>query len=541
MDEGRDTIDEGVLSGGSPRPQSSILASATGTLALPILSLVLALTFFDNTIVTTVLAPVQSALHASVNQLQWVVNGYALTFASLMLVFGSLGDQFGRRRVMLGGVALFCAGSLLAALAPSIDVLIAGRVIMGVGAAASEPGTLSMIRHVYTGRRERAEALGVWSAVSGLGLALGPVIGGVLVGIWSWRAVFWFNVVFGLVALVMGALVLPENADPVRARLDLPGFVLGALTLAAASFATILGETAGYTSWWIIGLFALAGLSGLCFVLVERRSPNPMLDVAYFRSAPFSGSNLVAFATYFGTFSIFFLIALYLQVVGSRSPYATAVDFLPMAVAMVLASVFTGHWVARSGPRIPMTIGCLLTAGGILATNAVISPHSGFSPLGWTLLVAGTGIGIAMVPVTSSTLSVVPAEHSGMAASMTNTSRELGAVAGVAILGSLVNGQLTTNLAVKLTAIGIPKAFQSEVITAVTTGSFSSQAQHYKAGKAIEAIINKVVGAAYGAFGHGLDIALTASGSLMVVGAVVAFSTLRAGRLSPDSDPVEPG
>ena len=157
----------------------------------------------------------------------------------------------------------------------------------------------------------------------------------------------------------------------------------------------------------------------------------------------------------------------------------------------------------------------------------MISPSVGFSPLGWTLLVAGAGIGIAMVPVTSTTLSTVPPEHSGMAASMTNTSRELGAVAGVAILGSLVNGQLTTNLLHRLTAIGIPKSFQSEVITAVTTGTFSTQAKNFVGGKAIEAIVNKVVSAAYGAFGHGLDISLTAAGSLMVLSAIVAFTTTR--------------
>jgi predicted MFS family arabinose efflux permease len=274
-------------------------------------------------------------------------------------------------------------------------------------------------------------------------------------------------------------------------------------------------------------LYVLAVVSGICFVLVERRSRNPMLDVSYFKRAPFAGSNLVAFATYFGTFSIFFFVALYLQIVGNKSAYQTAIDFLPMAVCMVLASLFTGHWVARSGPRVPMTVGCLLTAAGILATDAVITPTVGFFPIGLTLLVAGAGIGIAMVPVTSSTLSIVPPEHSGMAASMTNTSRELGAVAGVAILGSVVNGQLTTNLVHRLTAIGIPKSFQSEVITAVTTGSFSNEAKQFGGGKAIQAIVAKVVSAAYGAFGNGLDIALSAAGAMMLLSAVVAVVTIR--------------
>ena len=509
----------------TPDAGTGMGAFASG-LALPVLSLVLALTFFDNTIVTTVLAPVQMSLHTSVSQLQWVVNGYALTFASLMLVFGALGDQFGRKRIMLGGVAMFCIGSVMAALAPTPDALIAGRVVMGVGAAASEPGTLSMIRHIYNDQRERAEALGVWTAVSGLGLALGPVIGGVLVGVWSWRAVFWFNVVFGLVALVTGAVILPENSNAVRARIDVVGFGLGALTVASAAFATIVGESAGYATWWIGALYSLAAVAGIFFVLWERRAVNPMLDVSYFKRRPFAGSNFVAFATYFATFSIFFFVALYLQVVGNQSPYATALVFAPMAAGMVLASIFTGHWVATAGARLPMTVGCVLTAAGILATNAVIGPTSGFWPLAGTLLVAGAGIGIAMVPVTSAALSIVPAEHSGMAASMTNTSRELGAVAGVAVLGSVVNGQLTTNLVHRLTAIGIPKSFQSEVITAVTTGSFNEQAKQFGGSAAIQEIIKKVVNAAYGAFGSGLDIALTAAGVLMVVGTVVALTTI---------------
>src|SRR5271155_3478805 len=180
------------------------------SLALATLLFVLFLTFLDNTIVTVVLANVQSGLHASVSQLQWVVNGYALTFASLMLSFGTVGDLFGRKKVMLAGVAVFCAGSVIAAVAPTTDVLIAGRVVMGIGAAASEPGTLSMIRHLYPDRAVRARSLGIWAAVSSLGLALGPLIGGLLVFGWSWRAIFWFNVFFGLITFVAAALVLPE-------------------------------------------------------------------------------------------------------------------------------------------------------------------------------------------------------------------------------------------------------------------------------------------------------------------------------------------
>ena len=202
------------------------MGSPAQAVALATLCAVLFLTFLDNTIVSVGLANVQSDLHAGVTSLQWVVNGYALTFASFMLAAGMLGDILGRKRIMLAGVAIFCAGSVVAALASNVDWLIAGRVIMGVGAAASEPGTLSIIRHVYPDRETRADALGVWAAVSGLALALGPVIGGALVGFSSWRAIFWFNLGFGVVAFVLAAVFVPESSDRQGRSIDVAGFVL---------------------------------------------------------------------------------------------------------------------------------------------------------------------------------------------------------------------------------------------------------------------------------------------------------------------------
>ena len=218
-------------SGGAPE-MAVRLGKMRRRLGLATLLLVLFLTFMDNTVISVTLANVQSTLHTGISQLQWVINGYALVFASFMLLFGTLGDQLGRKKVMLSGVVLFCGGSVLAALASSADMLIAGRVVMGLGAAASEPGTLSMIRHLYPEKRSRAKALGIWAAVSGLALATGPLIGGVLVGLYSFRAVFWFNLFFGVVALIGAAVILPESADAIRFRLDFAGFLLGAGALA---------------------------------------------------------------------------------------------------------------------------------------------------------------------------------------------------------------------------------------------------------------------------------------------------------------------
>jgi EmrB/QacA subfamily drug resistance transporter len=511
----------------STTPASAGSASRSRSLALATLLFVLFLTFLDNTIVTVVLAHVQSDLHSSVSQLQWVVNGYALTFAGLMLSFGTIGDLFGRKKVMLAGVATFCAGSVIAAVAPSTDVLIIGRVVMGIGAAASEPGTLSMIRQLYPDAVTRARALGIWAAVSSLGLALGPLIGALLVFGWSWRAIFWFNVFFGLLAFASAAIVLPESSDPVSARFDIPGFLLGAVTLGSLTFAIILGESAGYRTWWIDLLFFFAVLAACAFAVAELKAKNPVLNVRYFKVPTFAGANIIAFTVYFGTFAIFFMVALYLQTVGAKTPLQLALNFIPLAVGMVGAALLAGRWVGAWGPKIPLAIGCVLGGIGILLTNANISPHAGVGQIGWCMFIAGVGVGICMVPVTSAALGSVPAKHSGMAASTTNTFRELGAVVGVAVLGSIINGQLTVNLVRRLTAIGIPKSYQSQVVAAVTTGTYQSQAKSVAGhNPAITRIVNELTSAAYGAFGHGLNLSLDIAGALLLASGPLALATV---------------
>jgi len=495
---------------------------------------ILFLTFLDNTIASAVLTSVQSKLHAGVSQLQWVVGGYALAFASLMLICGSLGDNFGRKKVMLVGVVIFCGGSLVCAFASSPGELIIGRVIMGVGAAGSEPSTLSMIRHIYPEKKARARALGAWAAVSGLALALGPVIGGVLVGLWSWRAVFWFNFIFGAVVLVIAAIALPESVNDIRRRIDGYGFVLAAVALGLATFATISGETWGYYSSGVLTLYSIAGLSFIIYFIVESKTKYPMLNVRWVRNRAFAGSTTIAFTSYFAIFSIFFFVALYLEVVAAVGPYTLALDFLPLLGGMVVASLFTGRWVGRVGSRVPMTVGCLLAGVGVLLTDAIISPTAGLGSLGFAMGIAGIGFGIIVVPINATALISMPAANSGMAASTINTSRELGAVTGVAILGSIVNGQLTVNLTHRLIQIGIPSSYRSIIINAVITGSVNSQERKVAGhgNKVIDGIINRVVNAAYGAFTHGLNIALSVSGLLLLVSGGIAYFTGTAERNS---------
>ena len=399
---------------------------------------VLFLTFLDTTIVSVTLGSIQ----------------FDLVFASLMLIAGTLSDRYGRRTLMVAGIAVFCAGSLLCALAPGVGWVIAGRAVMGVGAAASEPGTLSVIRQIYPDRRERARALGAWAAVSGLALALGPVLGGVLISVGSWRSVFWFNLALGLVLLVATARLVPNSSDPQPGRLDVGGFMLGAVALGALIFAGISGEQYGYDTGWIVALFVVSAVAFIAFFVVELRVPAPMLDLNYLRDPAVGCALFVAFAVYFGVFSIFFLSALYLDVIVGYSGGQMAALFAPMAVAIVLGSIASGRWVARAGPKWPMITGCLLSAAGIVGARFLLVASPPFAGLSAVVAIAGFGFGIAVVPLTSAVLGHVPAERSGMAASTTNTARQLGSVVGVAALGAIVNGFLTVDFTRALQARG---------------------------------------------------------------------------------------
>ena len=493
-------------------------------LALACLCTVLFLTFLDNTVVSVALASIQSDLHGGVSALQWVVGAYALTFASLMLAFGMLGDKFGRKKIMLIGAGVYCAGAALAAVAPSIGLLIAARAVMGLGAAASEPGTLSMIRHLYPDERSRNRALGVWAAVSGFSLALGPVLGGALVGVWSWRGIFWFDVTFGLAALVVAAMVLPESADPGAGRVDVPGTVLGAGALAALIFGVITGESAGYAAPVVLALFAVSLVAAVAFVWWERRAPFPLLDLGYLRVPRFTTPNVVAYCTYFSTFAIFFFTALYLSVIAGFSAYRIAGLFLPMTAMMIIASLLAGRWTTAASTRWLLVAGCLLFAAGLLLTNLAISPDPAYLPLAAALGVAGAGIGTCVVPVTSSVLGAVPAERSGMAASATNTSREFGAVTGIAILGAVVDAELRSGLVSRMTHLGASTALQQYVLNVIETGSVSLPHGGSSGGSSP---LDQIIQAGFAAFTGALHAALYLSAALLAAAALLSAVTLR--------------
>lgn len=500
------------------------LSSTQRSVALMALCGVLFLTFLDTTIASVALGNIQSDLHAGVSDLQWVVSGYSLVFASLMLTAGAIADRVGRRTVLLIGVVIFCIGSVLAAAATSIAMLIAGRAVMGLGAAASEPGTLAMIRQIYRKPGPRARAIGLWVATAGTALALGPVVGGLLIALADWRAIFWFNLALGAVLLVAAIVYVPKDANLLpKGGLDLGGFVFGAAFLACGAFAIIDGETAGYDSPGVITLFVISGLALVVFLLIERVAKVPMIPRTHMGRVV-NSSLLVNFAMYFGIFSIFFFTALYLQEVLSYSGGRIAATFAPMAITLIISSIISGRWVASVGPRTPMVVGCILAATGIALTDIAVVRDGGTFDIAVALGIAGVGFGLGIVPTTTAVLSAVPPEHSGAAASMVNTARQVGAVIGVAVLGSMVISTMTSDLTARMNRLGVGD-YRSIVLNALYTGQVpaggSGSVSQYQ--DSYGSIVTDVVNAAYGAFRSGLEVSLIIAAIVIAVAAIIAF------------------
>lgn len=495
--------------------------------ALATVLAVLFLTFLDTTIVSVTLGNLESDVSAGVIALQWVVDAYALVFAAFMLLGGTLGDRFGRRRIMLAGIVVFAVGSLMCALAPSIGVVIAGRAVMGLGAAASEPGTLSVIRQLFPERAERARALGAWSAVSGFALAAGPVLGGVLVAAGDWRSVFWFNLAAAAVAAAGVAAFVPESRATGPGRIDIAGVVLGAAGIGCVVYAAIAGEYQGYGSAWVVALFVVGGLCLLAFGPAERRVANPMLDLRLIGRPVVSSALFAAFAVYFGVFAIFFFTALYLDIGLAYSGARLAGMFAPMAAAIVLGGLTAGPWVARAGTRVPTVVGCVLAAAGMLLARVELgAAHLSFALLALALALAGLGFGVTVVPLTSAVLTHVPAERSGMAASATNTARQLGSVVGVAALGAIVNSHLTS--AVDQSFSGpLLGSVRDQVLKILETGGGSRQYD-------LTRLVKQPLFAPFvHAFQHGVQLALLVAVVLTLLAGLLAAVVREPARPQP--------
>jgi EmrB/QacA subfamily drug resistance transporter len=397
------------------------------------------MTGIDITIVNVALPSIGAALHASVSGLQWVIDAYTLVLACLLVLSGSLADRFGRKRVFQIGLSLFSLCSLLCSLAPGADWLIGFRALQAVGGSMLNPVAMSLIVSVFTDRRERARAVGVWGSVIGITVATGPVLGGVLVSALGWRSVFWVNVPIGLAAIVLTQRFVPESrADRPRAY-DPPGQVLVILLFASIIVATIEGPRRGWGSPTIVALYVVAALAVAGLLVVESRRPEPLIDLRLFRSPPFSGANGIALAVSASLGGFLFLNTLYLQDLRSYSALRAGLMIIPLAVGQGVAANVSGHLVGTRGTRLPLALG-----GALLAIGAflLISLSAG-TPIGYlltTYAVFGVGAGLVAPPVTTTAVSGLPADQAGVAGALVSSGRQFGIAIGVAVTGSIVVG-----------------------------------------------------------------------------------------------------
>jgi EmrB/QacA subfamily drug resistance transporter len=391
----------------------------------------------DVTIVNIALPAISDDLDAPVSGLQWIIDAYTLVLASLLVLAGSTGDRIGRRRVFQAGLALFTIGSLLCSVAPSLETLILFRMVQAAGGSMLNPVAMSIITNTFTEPRERARAIGVWGAVTGFSMALGPLAGGVLVHTLGWRCIFWINVPVGIAAFLLAWRFVPESRAEHPRRLDPVGQLLVLTLLASLTFGIIEGPAAGWFSPLIIGCFVLAAAALAGLLWWEPRRAEPLIELRFFRSPPFSGATLVAVCAFASLGGFLFLNTLYLQEVRGLSALQSGLYTLPMAVMTIVASPLSGRLVGSRGTRLPLHI-----AGTAMALGVLPLTWAGPDTPAWQLfagyLLFGFGFGMVNTPITNTAVSGMPRARAGVAAAIASTSRQVGTALGVAVIGAVI-------------------------------------------------------------------------------------------------------
>jgi EmrB/QacA subfamily drug resistance transporter len=403
-----------------------------------IVSIALFMVVLDNLVVTTALPSIRADLGATIQSLEWTVNAYTLTFAVLLLTGAALGDRFGRRRTFAAGLTVFTVASAAAALAPSAGALIAARAVQGAGAAAVLPLTLTLLSEAFPAGR-RGLVIGLWSGISGLGVAIGPLVGGAVVDGISWHWIFGINVPIGLALIPLAARRLTESRGPAK-ELDLPGLVLGGLGLLGVVYGIVRGHELGWTSTTILASIAAGAVLVAGFIAWELRAPHPMLPMRFFRSRTFAAANAVGLAMYFGVFGSIFLLAPFLQVTQGLSPLEAGIRTLPWTGMPMLVAPIAGLLSDRIGARPLMAAGLALQAGAIAWLAAISTPTVPYGELVVPFVMAGAGMALVFAPSANAVLGSVSPSEAGQASGATNAIRELGGVLGVAVLASVFSG-----------------------------------------------------------------------------------------------------
>jgi EmrB/QacA subfamily drug resistance transporter len=408
--------------------------SRAGRWVLGVTVLGSSIAFLEATVVNVALPEIGRDLNADVAGLQWIVNGYLLTLAALILLGGSLGDRYGRRRIFSLGVIWFTAASVLCAVAPTSGILIAARVVQGVGGALLTPGSLAIIEATFA-REDRGRAIGAWSALGGIAAAIGPLVGGWLIEAVSWRAIFFINVPLGAFVVWAAARHVPETRDPtIGGRLDFAGSALASLALGGLTFGVIQAPDDGLASAPVIVALLVGVVSAVAFVRVERRSAEPMLPLTIFDSRQFTSANAVTFVVYAALAGVFFLLVVFLQVALGYSPIAAGAASLPVTALMLVLSPRAGALAQRIGPRLPLTLGPILIAAGMVMMTAIDPGDSYLGAVLPAVVVYGLGLSLVVAPITATVLAAADERHAGVASGVNNAVARTAALAAVAVL-----------------------------------------------------------------------------------------------------------
>ena len=395
----------------------------------------------DNTVVNVALPSMARDLGVGLSELEWIVTGYALTFASLMLTGGKLADLLGRRLIFVTGLAIFTVSSLACGLAESGEFLIGARVVQGAGAALMNPATLSIIAATFP-PRQRGTAIGIWAGVSALALAIGPLVGGLLTEHLAWNWIFFVNVPVGILAIVASFVLIPESKDEsAEQRLDLPGLLTSGIGLFALTYGLIEANTYGWTSGRIVGVFVIAVVMLVAFVLLETHQRLPMLDLSLFRNGTYAGANLAVLLVALAMFGVFFFVSLYMQGILMYSAVEAGAAFLPMTVLIILVAPIAGRTSDRIGSRWLMTAGMLLVSAQLLYFSR-LDEHSTFWNLLPGLLVGGAGMALVMTPSAAAAVRALPVDKSGVGSAVLNASRQVGGSMGIALMGAIMAHQV---------------------------------------------------------------------------------------------------
>lgn len=416
----------------TPRRKAIILVSCC--LSLLIVSM-------DATIVNVAIPSIRTDLHASPSELQWVVDVYTLVLASLLMLSGATGDRFGRRRIFQIGLVVFAVGSLLCSMAPNIETLIIARLLQGIGGSMLNPVALSIISQVFTGRVERARALGFWGAVVGISMALGPVVGGFLIELISWRAVFWINLPICATAIVLTAIFVPETKSKTMRSIDPIGQGLAVTFLFGLVFTLIEGPGYGWSNPRVIAIAVVTVGAFVAFLRYESTRHDPFIDIRFFRSLPFAGATVTAICVFSAWGAFLFMMSLYLQGERGYSAMYTGLIYLPIAIGALVFSPISGRMVGRYGAR-----PSLLAAGVLITTASILLTFLTATTPVWALLVIfavfGSGFSMVNAPITNAAVSGMPLDRAGAASAVTSTSRQIGVSVGVALCGSIAGSAL---------------------------------------------------------------------------------------------------